>query len=548
MKIPQGLIERQLLYSEVAEACLASRADRVTEYAQREAFYLFGSEPGNPPAEFNRVYSSLKNLKAFIYAADSTNFTLDLGVQVPKVETSRVPPVSRYINQSWKGSNSDAVASQCVEWALVYNSMIMKSLWVDGNFRTYAVRPHDFGVYNEAQTSIDDQEAMCHCWNMSLTEFKRRYAFLRNFEKILQRVQPSRANPGEQPEGLSRIILTASAPITPTNPNAVGSLSNQALSAQPNYNASNNIEMIEMRELWIWNDDKEDYQVVTMTGNEPLIDRLSSEMMHGKTLFPKEQNPFTLFTPSPKFNYIWGMSDVELVIKLQQSLNKEFADFDNLLEKNVRPPTSGYGYQEEQLLALMSVGGYSASTDPNASVQQHIPEIPEQLLRRIDMIYDGFADALALHNVLQGKGEPGVRGRGHAQELARISSARIKEKALSVEDSLEKAATLQLRIMADYDDTLLPDDNKTTFVLAQLTKDCTVKVDAHSNSPLFADDTREQANELFDKEIIDGKSYIDMTKPPSPEVLKQRYEELQKKKQQEEMMAAAQHGGGSPPQ
>ena len=235
------------------------------------------------------------------------------------------------------------------------------------------------------------------------------------------------------------------------------------------------------------------------------------------------------------------------VIVLQESLNSRFVDFDDLLEKNVRPPTSGYGYQEEAFLALMSPGGQAYGIDPNATVQQHTPQIPEELLKRIDMIYGGFDDALALSNVLQGKGEAGVRGRGHAQELARISSARIKEKALSTEDSLEKAATLQLRLQEVYDDTALDEEansgGKSKFTLAQMTPSMTVKVDAHSNSPLFADDTRELANEMFDKEIIDGKAYIDLVKPQNPEVLKLRYDELKRERQEREMMMASMKQG-----
>jgi hypothetical protein len=80
MMIPKDLALRQLLYSEVAEACLSSRAERVADYMQRQNFYLFGCAPGGTPAEFNRTLACIKNLKAFIYAADSTSFTLDVGV------------------------------------------------------------------------------------------------------------------------------------------------------------------------------------------------------------------------------------------------------------------------------------------------------------------------------------------------------------------------------------------------------------------------------------------------------------------------------------
>jgi hypothetical protein len=49
-----------------------------------------------------------------------------------------------------------------------------------------------------------------------------------------------------------------------------------------------------------------------------------------------------------------------------------------------------------------------------------------------------FEEASGIVNVLQGKGETGVRSSGHASQLARLGSSRARKRALVVEDALEK--------------------------------------------------------------------------------------------------------------
>lgn len=544
MKIPKNEIDRHILYRDVSDACLRSRDDRITDYVRREAYYLNGSESGQPPATFNKIYPSIQNLVAFLFSADSTRYTVDLDAEVPRGEIEKIPPVAKYINDRWWQSDSDAVAAQCAEWALVYNSMLMKSLWVHGQFHAYAVRPHDFGVYQEDVTTVDDQEAVVHVYAMPMPALERMLEGHPRKDQIMKQVQP-KAGRDEQPDRVSQLILTASAPITPSNPNMVGALASNALRSSPNYEPTLPDDMVEMRELWVWNDEESDYQVVTMASNVTVFDRLAGDDKQGKQLFVKGENPFTLFCPSPKYNYFFGTSDVERVSLLQDLLTKRNEEFDNLLEKQVKPPGFGRGYTDEQMLALTVIGGIANSSDPTADYKQLIPEIPQHLLTAFEMVNDGFADSLALHNILQGKGEPGVRGRGHAQELARISSARIKRKAMTVEDSLEKVGSLMLKLMAQNDDTVLYTDSGEKFVLAQFPKECAVRVDAHSNSPIFAEDNENRANTMLEAKIIDGESYIDLTKPPMAEVLKKRYKDLQKKKEAEILLQAQQKQGES---
>ena len=543
MKIPKNDVDRAMMYAQLSNDCLKSRDDRISEYIARESYYLFGSPSGSPPANHNKIYPSIQTLASFLYAAETTNFTLEMAANAMNTDLVRVPVVSKFINNTWLGSDSDACAAQCVEWSLVYGCMIMKTMWLDGNFRSYVVRPHDFGVYEEDKTSIDDQDAMVHCYYITKAALERRLEGHPKRQQILDGVSMIGKAEDKPKSGLDRLILTASSPITPSNPNMTGALSSTAMITPPNYDAVLQQDLVEMRELWVWNDEEYDYQIVTQASDITIFDRLCGTLTKQGQMFPKGENPFTAFVPTPKYNYFWGVSDVGRVQNLQDLFTKRMGEFDDLLAKQVNPPRHAIGFTEEQILALSFVGGKANTQDPTSMVKMMPPEIPPQLLNSIEMIEDGFAESLALHNILQGKGEPGVRGRGHAQELARLSSARIKRKALCIEDSLEKVGTLMLKILKLNDATVLPDEStNAVFVLDNFNADCTVKVDAHSNSPLFAEDLKNLAGELLEAQIIDGESFIDLVKPPMADLLKMK---LRLKMQQEQAQNQQQQQQGA---
>jgi hypothetical protein len=178
---------------------------------------------------------------------------------------------------------------------------------------------------------------------------------------------------------------------------------------------------------------------------------------------------------------------------------------------------------------------------PNAKVEKLAPQIPPDLFREIQEIDSMFEEASGIVSVLQGKGEAGVRSSGHASQLARLGSSRAKKRALIIEDSLEKVATLYLKAMQTYDNTHFTDTQGHKFIAEQFTKDFVVKVDAHSNSPIFMEDLRQLAFNLYKSEVIDKESLLDLLEPPMKQLLKDRLKKMEEKKaKQQEAQAAAQ--------
>ena len=155
--------------------------------------------------------------------------------------------------------------------------------------------------------------------------------------------------------------------------------------------------------------------------------------------------------------------------------------------------------------------------------------MPPDLFTEIKEVDAMFEEASGIGNVLSGKGEAGVRSAGHASQLARLGSSRTKKRALVIEDSLEKLATLYLKCMQLYDDTRFKDTQGHTFIAEQFTSNFTVKVDAHSNSPIFMEDNRQMAFNLFKAGVIDKESLLDLIEPPMKEELKSRLKRMEEK-------------------
>jgi len=241
--------------------------------------------------------------------------------------------------------------------------------------------------------------------------------------------------------------------------------------------------------------------------------------------------PFVQICPNPQYDYYWGQSEVQRLIFLQQLRNNRMTEILDLLSKQVNPPTALTGFTgilDEKNFALNRAGGLLASDMPNAKAERLAPDMPSSLFEVIHEVDAMFSEASGISSVLQGKGESGVRSSGHASQLARLGSSRAKKRALIVEDSLEKVATLYLKLMQAYDKTHFKDEEGHQFIPEQFTKDYVVKVDAHSNSPIFTEDLRQLAFNLFKAKAIDTESLLDLLEPPMKQLLKDK---LKKKEQ-----------------
>jgi len=538
MRIPTEPLDREYFYLDLIQKCLVSREDRNPDYASLRSWYLFGNGPDDSPALYNKIFPHIDQLTSFLYSAETTRFSIDLGAAVPQEEHNKIPALTRALNDEWLSSNADQVFSTAVTWSLCFNTTFVK-LVINKGIHPYMVEPSTIGVLREDTPFLDRQEAFVQTYYITKSELYNRLYSHPNRESIVKRVSSTQHERTEVANGIERIILSQS------NPTMYGNV-NLDLAGLNRYKAIVSEDTVEMTELWVWNDETNDYQVVTKADPDVIIyDR------PGETVFLKGECPFVQVCPNPLYDYFWGMSEVQRLIFLQQLRNKRMAEILDLLSKQVSPPTALIGFtgiMDEKNFALNRAGGLLATDMPSAKVEKLAPQIPPDLFREIGEIDLMFEEASGIVSVLQGRGEQGVRSSGHASQLARLGSSRAKKRALIIEDSLEKLATLYLKCMQAYNSTHFKDINGVPFIAEQFTGDFVVKVDAHSNSPIFTEDQRTLAFNLLKAGAIDKESLLDMLDPPMKQLLKDRLKKMEEKQQQQQQAQAQQQQQKSEPE
>jgi len=530
MRIPKNPVDRERFYLDLIDKCMVSREERKADYGSLRSYYLFGNGPDDTPALYNKIFPHIDQLTSFLYSAETTRFSINTGAAVPDEEQVKVPSLTRALNDEWLNSNGDQVFSTAVTWSLCYNTTFVK-LVINNGIHPYMVEPACMGVLREDTPYSDRQEAIVQTYYITKSELYDRLYSHPNREKIVERVTSTQHQRTEVANGIERILMSQ------VNPTMYGNV-NLDLGGMNRYKATVAEDTVEMTELWVWNDDTKDYQCVTKADPDVIIyDR------PGESVFLKGELPFVQICPNPLYDYYWGGSEVQRLVFLQQLRNKRMTEILDLLSKQVSPPTALIGFTgilDEKNFALNRAGGLLATDMPNAKVEKLAPTIPPDLFKEIGEIDLMFEEASGIVSVLQGRGEAGVRSSGHASQLARLGSSRAKKRALIIEDSLEKLATLYLKCMQVYDNTHYKDVDGRKFIAEQFTKDFVVKVDAHSNSPIFMEDMRQLAFNLFKAQVIDKESLLDLLEPPMKQLLKDRLKKMEEKGEAQAMAKQAQ--------
>lgn len=537
MRIPKTPKERQEFVRDISEKCMVSRNERRGDYSSLRSWYLFGAGPDENPAQFNKIYPHIDQLTSFLYSAETTRFSIQLGAAVDTREHRKLPSLTQLLNDEWLNSNADQVFSNALTWALCYGSTFVK-LVMNRGINPYMIEPGSIGVLREDAPYTDRQEALVQTYYITRSDLYQRLWAHPKREEIIARIQPVQHAEDSIPEGLDRIITSQ------TNPTIYGTV-NLDLNGYNRMKARVAEDTVEMRELWVWDDEEQDYQCITMADPDVVIyDR------PGEKLFLKGELPFVQVMPNPQYDYYWGQSEVQRLILLQQMRNRRMAEILDLLSKQVNPPTALIGFTgilDEKNFALNRAGGLLSNDMPNAKVEKLAPQMPSDLFTELREIDNMFSEASGLGNVVQGRGEQGVRSAGHASQLARLGASRAKKRALVIEDNLEKLATLYLKAMQVYDATHLTDTDGVRFIPEQFTKDFVVKVDAHSNSPIFTEDLRSLAFNLYKAQAIDRESLLDLLEPPMKQLLKERLKKIEEKQAQAQQQQAQQPKGGGKP-
>ena len=524
MIIPHAPADAFAFYQDTMRKCTATRSERRARYNTLRMYYSYGADPSQTQGPvYNKIFSSVDQVASFMYSHETTRFTIELGESVStdsKVgETRKIPAMKYALSKEWNASNTDIIFGSSILWAFALGSMFVKAIpGTKGSIMPGVVDPEDLSVLREDVMGLYNQEAFVHSYLITKTQLANELTMAEHKRKgeILERVTGSPRTQNQGDGGVfDHIVVSA------VTPNIVGALRGGMWTNMAQFTKAKVSEsLIEMHELYVFDDAIDDYRMVTLAAPEEIIWDRPLERA-----FLKNELPFVQICPSPNPHYFYGDSEVERLIPLQEKLNRRLEEIDHLLELQAKPPKSASGYSspiDEIALAMDSPNGLVNTDMPGAKMDVHSPAIPEDLYREVHEIISMFDDIIGLTNINQGRGEPGVRSQGHASQLSRLGSSRIKKRALVIEDSLEKLATLYLQIKRRYDKRRMRATEGEEFIAAQFTDDFIAKVDAHSNSPIFMEDQTALAFKLFEVKAIDRDELLDLVEVPMRELLKER--------------------------
>lgn len=542
MRLPADQQRREERIREVLDQCLVSLPARRARYQELRKWVLYGSS-GTIAAKFNKIWPTLDQLTAFTFAAESTRFALELSEDESSEnksgfddEPERCDILSAAIRETWHDGHGDRSFTEAVFWAFAYGCTAIKQAWIEGEARYYMVEPGMLGVLREDVPMLDDQEAIAQPYCIGKDQLRRVLLAGGHAEEEVDKFMlevPTVSGDKSAPEEenfVGRLVISQS---QPTMTGAIADLQNWSSSLTPEIRE----DLVEMHELWLWDDDLDEYRVVTLAGNHHIIfDR------EGSSMFNKGEQPFTLVCPEPIYNYIWGKSQAESLIPLQMWREDRMRQIDGLWQRQLKPPMvmSGFmGMTEEKAAALFRPMGTISDQNQNASVKPLTPQMPPDPfaeLREIDMM---FEYTVGLPPVTQGRGEPGVRAGDQATEMSRMPAARMRKRALQVESALERIGTLTFKLLQRESRRVYHTEAGTAFVAGQFPQEYAVTVAAHTSSPLFSGDLKQDAEMMFKEGLIDGATLLELLDPPMVQVLQSRLRQREKKQAQQQQEEVA---------
>jgi hypothetical protein len=538
MKIPKPLPERHQFFQELIAKCNATTEVRREFYKQMRSYFLFGCEDRalSQITRYNKIYSHIDTLRSFMFIPESTRFSINIGASVNADEQDKVPAMVQRMHQTWHEADMDKYFKQALMWSAPYGKVMLKfrpRVWKrigkdkqmesGMQIQVFLVEPHNFGVLREDKDDLYRQEAFCETFYISKTELRNQLVSgnHKNVEGIVASVQA-----GHSDDALASAIPVDRLIVTSLQGDAVtGNASVFQMPLSTVYRPTIKEELVRGFELYVYDDDIADWRVVTyLEPGIPVWDRALED------IFLPGRLPYVEVCLNPAYDYFWGHSEVERLIPLQDMRNERMADIAHILRKQAHPPTTVTGagaIPDEMSLAMDTPSGLLALESPAAEAKSIAPELPSDLWHDVEVIDAMFDEISGLSAVNQGRGTAGVRSEGHASLLSQLGSTRIKDRALTAEDSLDDCADLLVAITRRYDPRELREEGEAgaIFMANQFTDDYEAKVDGHSSSPIFTEDAENKSFKLFELKVIDGEELLDLIEIPMRPALKKRLRE-----------------------
>jgi hypothetical protein len=559
MIIPKSGRDLERFLKFIVDTCQQSREERKALYARRRRYFLYGSADGT--AVHNRLNAHLDLVASFLYSPDHAKFAVEPAEGAEDAVIEQTATLARYWNDLFRDSDLAYQYGDALLWSLVYEMMFIKLGFNEARGELYGVLvpPAAIGVYDEARPGLSNQPAFTHSYGIDFDEAVQRL-YRAGLAQEIKRLDVKEAVEEEQEHSpLHSIVVGGAWGASITDP-VQGTVNVQA-EPTPSYAPAVGVPQCRWHEIYVWDDEHNDYAIFTMLEPDILLSdsRVTIEILNrantgrpkpasGSNIFLPGEHPFIPVQPYGLFDYFWGVAHIERLIPLQNWTEKRIGEIRMLLARQVNPARFGSGIMgltDEVMAAMSGPGGWAFEQIPGAKIEELKPDIPPDLFAELKEINNMFLEASGLTQTLQGHGEAGVRGSSHARRLAITGSGRIRKVAIALEPSLAKLGELAIRLIMRNCDDKLRTARGAEFVPAQVPADFRIRVSGHSHSPLFRDETKDDAIVMLKARAIDQESLIDILNPPNAQELKVRLRKRQQLQMQllREAAARGEDGG-----
>jgi hypothetical protein len=537
---------------EIIDACMCSVAERRNRYGYYRKLYYDGTEDGSR-AKHNMIYSHVDTIASLIYSPSDLRFTIEPELDETEEWSGPCDLAAAQLNRRFETNKLSTQLGMATELSLWKGCAHMLLTWEPHRgLVPYVIHPDAFGVLREDRNELEDQDAFCHSYYVTPSEFWRMLQNYPDREETFKRAMASGSavtdSAGLGDSYLRELILGAGpaggAPI-PISGQPSGATGNAPMIGGPRPLLHSRVDrnLICVTDLWAI-DDAQDCWVMVRYIEPGIIATGTSHLYHPDAPTPDPSKkpdrsrftpPYTKVCPNELPGYYWGLSEVQLVDEAQKVMNRRINNVDQIFAKQANPPRSARGsasITEEKLLALLAPGGRMTDSAPSTatSIDTYSPSMPENALAYLAVIADWFRDAGGTKNILTGEGEAGVRAGVHANTLLRTAAGRIRDRAFITEGNAAAFGSNAFEILRRKDGRTYKSRDGKEFILEQLPHDAVVSVDSHSSSPAFSGDLTNMAFALLRAGVIDGEDALELL-PSLP-----RREELIRKlaKRQEE--------------
>jgi hypothetical protein len=531
MRIPRKKIKE--FVRDIADQCMSSRTSRANRGQLFDSYYGQGSSDPSQPAMFNKLFSSIDDLESLLYSPVSLRFRISDADMPNVVNEAKGRAAAAKIRQSCRQDDSDTLISQAVNKSLVKGLGVTKQLFKRDEFFSSLVEAENFGVLRENHGKLDpDMEGFCHSMLITKHQFARLIANRPDEDELLKKAKRyTRMGTGGLSDTRSSAINIVVGGLYPLQGPGNGVSASRGIvdwmsTPKPDMDPAIEQELLELDEVWVWDDDREDWATFQLIGSDMLImgryqiinalaydpvSRISSPPLKGV-------HPFTPFCANPVPGYFWGMSEIARLMMLQEAINARITGTNKMLRKQEDPSikfTGGSGINQIALARFNKPGGYYVEQSPTAKIERDTQQIPQDMWVSLHELERMFDELMGIPPVAKGHGEKGVRSANHAEALVRMFSPRFKDRALLIERNVEDFGALRLDLSrahiakkfvawvpeaaagAEVGATkeelqfLLPPAKGLVPVyssFADLPDDVSLTVDSHSASPAFSQD------------------------------------------------------------